>query len=101
VHGFRCYDNTAPNAKCQRVLVLALCLVSRVTLEVKKEVYSEDLGDDDVDLHDVGRRQEGVRSSRRALALRQHARVAALAQVRQLVADLARNTFIWLTPRYS
>jgi len=28
VHGFRCYDNTAPNAKCQRVLVLALCLVS-------------------------------------------------------------------------
>jgi len=24
VHGFRCYDNTAPNAKCQRVLVLAL-----------------------------------------------------------------------------
>jgi len=27
VHGFRCYDNTAPNAKCQRVLVLALCLV--------------------------------------------------------------------------
>jgi len=28
VHGFRCYDNTAPNAKCQRVLVLALCLVN-------------------------------------------------------------------------
>jgi len=27
-HGFRCYDNIAPNAKCQRVLVLALCLVS-------------------------------------------------------------------------
>ena len=26
VHGFRCYDNSA-NAKCQRVLVLALCLV--------------------------------------------------------------------------
>jgi len=26
-HGFRCYDNIAPNAKCQRVLVLALCLV--------------------------------------------------------------------------
>jgi len=22
VHGFRCYDNIAPNAKCQRVLVL-------------------------------------------------------------------------------
>ena len=27
VHGFRCYDNTAPNAKCQRVPVLVLCLV--------------------------------------------------------------------------
>jgi len=27
VNGFHCYDNIAPNAKCQRVLVLALCLV--------------------------------------------------------------------------
>ena len=27
VHGFRRYDNMAPNAKCQPVLVLALCLV--------------------------------------------------------------------------
>jgi len=27
VHEFRCYDNIAPNAKCQRVLVLALCVV--------------------------------------------------------------------------
>jgi len=27
VHWFRSYDNTAPNAKCQRVLVLALRLV--------------------------------------------------------------------------
>jgi len=27
VHGVRCCDNIAPNAKCQRVLVLALCLV--------------------------------------------------------------------------
>jgi len=28
VHGFRCYDNIAPNnAKCQRVLVIALWLV--------------------------------------------------------------------------
>jgi len=27
VHGFRCCDTTAPNAKCQRVLVLRLCLV--------------------------------------------------------------------------
>ena len=28
VHGFRCYDNIAPNTKCQRVLVLAPCLVA-------------------------------------------------------------------------
>jgi len=38
VHGFRCYDNIAPNAKCQRVPVLALCLVQycnkRVCLSV-------------------------------------------------------------------
>ena len=27
VHGFRCYDNIAPKAKCQPVLVLAVCLV--------------------------------------------------------------------------
>ena len=27
VHRFRCYDNVAPNAKCQRVLVLAVYLV--------------------------------------------------------------------------
>jgi len=27
VHGFRCYDNVAPNAKCQRVPVLDLCPV--------------------------------------------------------------------------
>jgi len=27
VHGIRCYDNRSPNAKCQRVFVLALCLV--------------------------------------------------------------------------
>jgi len=30
LHGFRCYDNISPNAKCQRVLVLALCLVCLV-----------------------------------------------------------------------
>ena len=28
MHGFCCYGNIAPNAKCQRVLVLALCLIS-------------------------------------------------------------------------
>ena len=27
VHGFRCYDNIALNANCQRVLVFTLCLV--------------------------------------------------------------------------
>jgi len=27
VHGFCCYDNIVPNAKCQRVLLLTLCLV--------------------------------------------------------------------------
>jgi len=27
VHGFRCYDNIAPNAKCQRVPARPLCLV--------------------------------------------------------------------------
>jgi len=51
-------------------------------------VNFEDFGDDDVDLHHVGRRQERVRPSRRTLALRQHPGVAALSQVRQLVADL-------------
>jgi len=27
VHGFHCYDNIGLNTKCQRVLVLTLCLV--------------------------------------------------------------------------
>jgi len=27
VHWFRCYDNYSPNARCQRVLVLVLCVV--------------------------------------------------------------------------
>jgi len=31
VHGFCCYDNIAPNAKCQRVFVLALWLVHSFT----------------------------------------------------------------------
>jgi len=33
VHGFHCYDNKAPNTKCQRVLVLALCLIVRCGAE--------------------------------------------------------------------
>jgi len=32
VHGFRCHDNIVPNAKCQRVLVLALFLLLFVAL---------------------------------------------------------------------
>ena len=27
MHGFHCYDNIGLDAKCQRVLVLALCVV--------------------------------------------------------------------------
>ena len=34
VHGFRCYDNIAANATCQRVLVLALRLVAVVAVKV-------------------------------------------------------------------
>jgi len=30
VHGFSCYDNIAPKRKCQRVLVLTLCLLIAV-----------------------------------------------------------------------
>ena len=30
VNGFRCCDNIVPNTKCQRVLVLGLCLVIRL-----------------------------------------------------------------------
>ena len=36
VHAFRCYDNIAPNAKCRRVLVLALCLVGFVKLQTRR-----------------------------------------------------------------
>jgi len=37
VHGFCCYNNSAdsPNAKCQQVLVLALCLVDYISRESK------------------------------------------------------------------
>ena len=31
VHRFCCYDNIEPNAKCQRVLVLTLCLFVNVS----------------------------------------------------------------------
>jgi len=38
VHGFRCHNNIAPNAKCQRVLVLALCLVLFSEVKLKSEL---------------------------------------------------------------
>ena len=37
VHGFRCYDNIAPNVKCQRVLVLSLCLVMKTVAARQKQ----------------------------------------------------------------
>ena len=41
VHEFRYYDNTMPNTKCQRVLVLALCLVAQKLVHwVKKCHYT-------------------------------------------------------------
>jgi len=39
VRGFRCYDNIAPNAKCQRVLVFALCLVISSLLGLILRLY--------------------------------------------------------------
>jgi len=37
--GFRCYDNIVPNTKCQRVLVLALCLVCVVLQIILKQFW--------------------------------------------------------------
>jgi len=39
VHGFHCCDNIAPNAKCQRVLVLAVCLFCFVFIEKTFGIY--------------------------------------------------------------
>jgi len=39
VHEFRCYDNIAPNAKCQRVLVVVLCLVTTVSCSKNLSVW--------------------------------------------------------------
>jgi len=36
VHRFCCYDNIAPNAKCQQVLVLAVCQVVVITLSLRQ-----------------------------------------------------------------
>ena len=38
VHRFRCCDNIVPNAKCQRVLVLALCLVEVADWTSRREI---------------------------------------------------------------
>jgi len=37
VHAFHCYDNKAPNAnaKCQQVLVIAVCLVLVLFMELE------------------------------------------------------------------
>jgi len=35
VHGFQCYDNIAPNAKCQRVLVFVVCLIHDIIIAVQ------------------------------------------------------------------
>ena len=43
VHGFRCCDNIAPNAKGKRVFVLEVCLVclaAKVHLQQNDEVSS-------------------------------------------------------------
>ena len=43
MHEFRCYGNIAPNAKCQRVLVLALCLVTFCQEQFRFELTSDTL----------------------------------------------------------
>jgi len=40
VHGFRCYDNIAPNAKCQRVLVLAMWFYMQAYFMYYKKCFS-------------------------------------------------------------
>jgi len=40
VHRFRCYDNIAPNATRQRVLVLAVCLVTEIVTEIGIRCFS-------------------------------------------------------------
>ena len=42
VHGFSCYDNIAPNAKCWRVLVLAVCLVGCVIDGTVEQRFEKD-----------------------------------------------------------
>jgi len=42
VHGFHCYGNIAPNAKCQQVLVLPLCLLTERWVCDKRMVPTAD-----------------------------------------------------------
>jgi len=53
-----CYDDSTIN------VVVVIIIIFIITLEVKQEVNFEDFGDDNVDVHHVGRRQERVRRSR-------------------------------------
>ena len=69
VHGFRCCDNTAPNAKCQRVLVLALCLVERIGASVY-------LADDCVHFNRVANRGHRRSADTRKLLLRRTETIA-------------------------
>ena len=41
VHGFRCYNNIALNGKCQRVFVIALCLVTLCVSRRPREMYCD------------------------------------------------------------
>ena len=41
VQGFRCYDNKAPSAKCQRVLVLSLWLVCSCNHNARPQLCSQ------------------------------------------------------------
>jgi len=43
MHGFRCYDNVAPNTKCQQVLALAVCLIVVVECIYQSYVFSHQL----------------------------------------------------------
>ena len=46
MHGFRCYDNIAPNAKCQRVLILLCLVLLSVTAELvcDERVFTKVIG---------------------------------------------------------
>jgi len=41
VHGFRCYNNVVPNAKCQRVLVLVLYLFFGCQAELSGDPWTD------------------------------------------------------------